>query len=74
MAAKKVKRRVKKAAYNNKPARKRAALREKVASSGTQDSIVDAARRRWLSAEGSATLRVVSLPGSVRRLGTRASR
>jgi hypothetical protein len=67
MATKKVKRGVKKAAYNKKLARKRAALREKVASSGTQDSIVEAARRRWLSAEGSETSRVVSLLVSVRR-------
>jgi hypothetical protein len=67
MATKKVKRGVKKATYNKKPARKRAALREKVASSGTRDSIVEAARRRWLSAEGSETSRVVSLSVSVRR-------
>jgi hypothetical protein len=75
MAAKKVKHRAKKSASNKNPhAPKAAARRNKNAGTGTGDSIVDAARRVWLSAEGSAALRVVSLPGSVRRLGTRLSR
>jgi hypothetical protein len=74
MVAKKVKRRVKKAASNKKPTRKQATLRKKVASSGTGDSIVEAARRLWLSAESLATSRVVSLWGYVHRLGTRISR
>jgi hypothetical protein len=74
MAAKKVKRRVKKAASNKKPARKQATLREKVASSGTRDSIVEAARRLWLSAESLATSGAVSLRGYVRRRRTRTIR
>jgi hypothetical protein len=75
MAAREVGHRAKKAASSKKPpARKQAARRNKNAGTGTGDSIVDAARRVWLSAEGSAALRVVSLPGSARRLGTRVSR
>ena len=72
--AKKMMHRVKKAASNKKPARKQAALREKVASSGTRDSIVEAARRLWLSAESLATSRVISLRGYVRPLGTKVFR
>ena len=74
MAAKKVKHRVKKAASNKKPTRKQAALRKKVASSETGDSVVDAARRLWLSAESLATSGVVSPRGYVRRVGTRTTR
>ena len=74
MAAKKVTHRAKKATNNKEPPRKVAMGRKKDASLGTGDSIVDAARRRWLSAESSTTSRVVSPPGSVGRLGTKISR
>ena len=82
MAAKKVKHRAKKAASNKNPHAPKAAVRHRRMDPeglalGPLDrpgeSVVDAARRRWLSAEGSASSRVVSLPGSVRRLGTRIS-
>jgi hypothetical protein len=72
MAAKKAKRQLTKAA--NKAMRKHGARRRKVASPGAGDSIVEAARRLWLSAESLATSRVTSLRGYVRRLGTRISR
>ena len=49
MAAKKVTRRTKKATINKPPPRKVAMGRKKDASLGTGDSIVDAARRLWLS-------------------------
>jgi hypothetical protein len=82
MAAKKVKHRAKKAASNKKPHAPKAAVRyRRMAAKGLAlgpldrpaESLVDAARRRWLSAEGSETSRVVSPPGSVPRLGTRVS-
>jgi hypothetical protein len=72
MAAKKIKGQVKAAIRKKPPARKQAALRTKDAGYGTGDSIVDAARRLWLSADSSATSRI-SPPESVRRLGTRFS-
>jgi hypothetical protein len=81
MAAKKVKHRAKKAASNKNSHAPKAAVRQRRAKGlalGPLDrpgeSVVDAARRRWLSTQGSASSRVVSLPGSVRRLGTRVSR
>jgi hypothetical protein len=70
MATKKAKRRVTKAASNKKAVRKQGTRREKVAS----DSIAEAARRLWLSAESLATSRVTFLRGYVRRLGTRITR
>ena len=74
MVARKAKHRVTKAASNKKAVRKRGARRRKVASPGTGDSIVEAARRLWLSAESLATSRVNSIRGYVRRLGTRITR
>jgi hypothetical protein len=74
MAARKAKRRVTKAASNKKAVRKQGTRRRKVASPGTGDSIVEAARRLWLSAESLATSRVTSLRGYVRRLGARITR
>ena len=74
MAAKKAKRRVTKTASNKKAARKQGIRREKVGSPGTGDSIVEAARRLWLSAESLATSRVTSLQRYVRRLATRVTR
>ena len=74
MAAKKAKRRVTKVASNKKAVRKRGTRRRKVASPGAGDSIVEAARRLWLSAESLATSRLNSLRGHVRRLGTRIAR
>jgi hypothetical protein len=79
MAAKKVKHRAKKAASNKNPHAPKAAVRHRRMDPeglalGPLDrpgeSVVDAARRRWLSTEGSESSLVVSLPGSVRRLGT----
>jgi hypothetical protein len=74
MAVMKAKRRVRKAASNKKAVRKQGIRRRKVASPGTGDSLVEAARRLWLSAESLATSRVNSLRGYVRRLGTRITR
>ena len=74
MAARKAKRRVTKAARNKKAVRKQGTRRRKVASPGTGDSIVEAARRLWLSVESLATSRVTSLRGYVRRLGARITR
>ena len=64
MAAKKVRHRAKKAASNKKPHARKAAVRHRrMAAKGLAlgpldrpgESVVDAARRRWLSAEGSAS-------------------
>jgi hypothetical protein len=74
MAARKARRRVRKAASNKKAVRKQGTRRRQVASPGTGDSIVEAARRLWLSAESLATSRMNSLRAYVRRLGTRVTR
>jgi hypothetical protein len=74
MAARKSKRRLAKVASNRKAVRKQGTRRRRAASPGTGDSIVEAARRLWLSAESLATSRVTSLRRYVRRLGTRITR
>jgi hypothetical protein len=82
MAANKVKQRAKTANTEKPPTRKTAVRPRRRTAKGPAlspldrpgEAIVDAARHRWLSAEGSATSRVVSQPGSVRRLGSSISR
>jgi hypothetical protein len=89
MAAKKTKHREKKAASSKEaPARKVAMGRNRAAGFGKHaakelslaplerpgETVADAARRLWLSAESSVTSQVPSIRGSVRKARTKGSR